>query len=214
MNNINGRVVYDNATRALYRAFPNIPVGKFKTTQSYLRLEQAVVAGQTLYNFPLLINQGATFNTEQRLNLQDSFVVSQLGFFLALPSGATDATFKLQTYPNDFLFTNPAQYQIFYNSRLTISVNNNVIVPAWDLYRHKVVPQTQQTQALGAGSPEDEISGEEYGFYAVEPNIVLVGSKNYQVQIELPVGPTPVDANSRVVIILRGILAQNSTVVS
>lgn len=219
MNNINARLVFDNARRALANAFKDVKglnIDSFKLTQSFLRLEQPVVVGQTLYTFPILINQAnpQIFNTEQRLNLQDSFVVSDLGFYQALPSSSTDATFKLLTYVSPFLFVNDAQHQIFYNGKISITVNNNVILPAWDTVRHNLAPQTQQTAALGAGSPMDEFDGKTYSMYPVEPNITLVGSKNYVVNLSLPAGPTAIDANSRVVIVLRGILAQNSTVVS
>lgn len=221
MNNTEARMVYENARRALVKTFnpenkPGFNVDKFKLTQSFLRLEQPIVVGQTLYTFPILVNQAnpQIFNTEQRLNLQDSFVISSLGFYQALPSGATDTTFKLLTYVSPFLFVNDAQHQIFYNGRLSITVNNNVILPAWDCMRHLYAPQTQQTQALGAGAPMDEFDGAEYAQFPVEPNVTLVGSKNYVVNLALPGAPTAVEANSRVVIVLRGLLAQNSTVVS
>ena len=216
---INARLNYDNARKALYTAFggdngAKVDLRQFKLTQSYIRLEQPLAVGQTSYTFPVLVNQGAPFNTEQRLNLQDSFVISEVGFYLALPSGATDATFPLLTDANPFIFTNFAQLRTFYNGQMRISVNNNVIVPAWDLMRHKVIPQTQQTAAFGAASPLTEFEGDGYGMYPMEPNVTFVGSKNYQVTVTLPASPTAVDANSRAVLLFRGILAQNSTVVS
>lgn len=216
---ITARMNFDNARAALVNAFnlrSRAELTQFKLTQSYLRLEQAIAVGTTQYTFPILVNQAnpTIFNTEQRLNLQDSFVCSEIGFYQALPSGSTDATFQLLTYVSPSLFTNDAQHQIFYNGRLSISVNNNVILPAWDLMRHKVAPQTQQTAALGAGSPQDEFYGDSYGMFPCEPNVTFVGAKNYQINVNLPAAPTAVDANSRLVIIFRGILAQNSTVVS
>jgi len=215
MNNANGRLVYDNAVRALYRAFPTAKVGQFKTTQSYIRLEQTVAVGQTLYTFPLLTNQAAANNTEERLNLQDSFVTSQIGFYLAKPISATDSTFRLNSQPSQFVFTNAAQYQNFYNGKLAISVNNNTILPSWDLARHYYAAETQQTAAFAATSPIDQLKLDEDSMYAVEPNIVLVGSKNYQITVSIPTGLTAVDsAFTRIVLIFRGILAQNSTVVS
>lgn len=217
MNNIAARMVYDNAKKALYRAFGNNPslnIEQFKMTQSFIRLEQLAVVGQTNYTFPVQVNQGTAFNTEQRLNLQDSFVISSIGAFIALPSGSTDATFRLQTNASPFIFTNFAPFRTFYNGKLAISVNNNTILPAWDLNRHYYSPETQQTAAFGAASPIDQNRGAEDGFYACEPNIVLVGSKNYQINVQLPAGFSAVDANSRLVLLFRGVLAQNSTVVS
>lgn len=218
MDNINGRMVFDNSRRALKKAFadvPNLDTDLFKLTQSYVRLEQALVAGQTLYTFPVLANQGATFNTEQRLNLQDSLVISSIGVFLALPTSATDAAFKLFAYPNFFFFAaNAAPAQALYNGRLNISVNNNTILPAWDLQRHWSTTDVQQNAAVAAAVFQDKQNGSEDGYYPCEPNLVLVGSKNYQVTIQLPAGLATVSALSRVVVVFRGILAQNSTVVS
>lgn len=213
-------MMYDNVKKSIAKAFGKsnqaIDLDQFKITQSFLRLEQPIAVGRTLYTFPVLVNQAnpQIFNTEQRLNLQDSFFINDVGFFQGLPSGSTDATFKLLTYVSPFLFVNDAQHQIFYNSKLSIAVNNNVIVPAWDTTRHLVAPQTQQTQALGAGAPMDEFHGNTTGFYPMEPNVTLVGSKNYVINLELPAAPTAVEANSRVIIVLRGLLVQNSTVVS
>jgi len=218
MDNIQGRMIYDNSKKALYRAFAGVKdldINTFKLTQSYIRLEQPLVAGQTLYTFPLLANQGATFNTEQRLNLQDSFVISEIGMFVAGPTSATDTTFKLFAYPNFFLFAaNSAPMQALYNGKLNISVNNNTILPAWDLQRHWCTNQVQQNAAIAAAVFADQYNGNTDGYYPCEPNIVLVGSKNYQITVQLPAGVATVNANSRLIFNFRGILAQNSTVVS
>jgi len=142
MNAISARMVYENAIKNINRQFADIPgfdaVRSFKLTQSFLRLEQPLAVGQTLYNFPLLVNQASPqiFNTEQRLNLQDTFVISEIGFFIGLPSSSTDTTFKPLTYISPFLVTNDAQMQSIYNGQISITVNNNVLVPNWDLFRH------------------------------------------------------------------------------
>jgi len=218
MDSISGRMIFDNSKKALYKAFAGVKdldVNNFKLTQSYIRVEQPLVAGSTLYTFPILSNQGAPFNTEQRLNLQDSFVISEIGVFVALPTSATDATFKMYAYPNFFFFAaNSVPLQTLYNGKLNIAVNNNTILPAWDLQRHWVTNQIQQNAAVAAAVFQDQYSGKEDGYYPCEPNIVLVGSKNYQVSIQLPAGIATVSALSRVIINFRGVLAQNSTVVS
>lgn len=218
MDNFNGRMIFDNSKRALAKAFSDVQgvdVNRFKLTQGYIRLEQPMVAGQTLYTFPVLSNQGSVFNTEQRLNLQDSFVISELAMYVALPTSATDATFKLFSYPNFFLFAaNAVPAQTLYNGKLNIAVNNNTILPAWDLQRHWSTTDVQQNAAVAAAVFQDKVNGREDGYYPVEPNIVLVGSKNYQVTIQLPAGLATVAAFSRIILNFRGILAQNSTVVS
>lgn len=220
MNSIAARMVYDNAKKAIQTAFsdkPNI-LSQCKLTQGFLRVSQALVVGQTLYQFPVLVNetQLGIFNTEQRLNQQDSFVISELGIFLSAPASTTDATYRLQTYANTQVFTgaNAAAVQAVYNGAFSLTINNDILIPKWDLFRHLVINQTQQTAALGAASPNDQIDGKADGFYPVEPNLVLIGSKNNVLQIQLPVGVTAIQANSRIEILMRGVVAQNSTVVS
>lgn len=192
-------------------------VTAFRLSQSTLRLEQPCVNTSTQYTFPVLINiqnQAAAFNTEIRLQQQDSFVPTHVGIFLALPTGTNDTTFKLQTYPNPAIFANAVQMQAYYNGYMNIMINNVQYTQKWDMWRHWQTNQTQQTAAVGAGSPEDQLMGADDGYYPMQPFILLIGSQNIQLTITLPVSPTAVDANSRVVVMLRGVLAQNSTVVN
>lgn len=213
LNSIAARMVYDNARTLLANAFPGQSIKGFKCTQSYLRLELALSTAITNYQFQIL-NQttGAQFNTEQRLNLQDSFVISSLGVYIGKPSGATDTTFELDTYCNTVKYTNAAAMNAIYNGQLQVKINNDVVVPAWDLQQHFYRPQTQSTAA--ANSPLDQKRLAEDGQIAVEPNIIAIGSKNTNISIVLPVALSAIDANSRIILLMRGVLAQNSTVVS
>jgi hypothetical protein len=213
MTGIEARMVYDNAVRLLRQAFPNQDVSRFKTTQGTLRLELALSTALTNYQFQIL-NQttGAQFNTEIRLNLQDSFVISSMGIFIAKPSGSTDTTFELDTYANATKYTNAAAMNAIYNGQLQCKINNDVVIPAWDLQRHFYRPQTQLTGATN--SPQDQKRLAEDSFYPVEPNVIAIGSKNTQFSVVLPTALTAIDANSRIILLARGVLAQNSTVVS
>lgn len=217
VNQMGARLVYANARKALVKA--GINATKAKLTQSYLRLEQAIVANSTGYTFNILVNQpgsnGTIFNTENRLNLQDSFVIAQMGLFLAVPTSTTDAAYKLVTNPTSEVFTTTGAdvaNRVIYNGQLSLTVNNDILIPSWDVTRHLIIPQTQRTAATN--SPVDEFYGSDYGFYPVEPNVTLIGSKNNVLQLQLPAAVATVQANSRIIIILRGVLAQNSTVVS
>lgn len=215
LNSVTERLVYNNAKRSLRAA--RVDFSKARPTQSFLRLEQALSISKAMYTFPVTNQQqgGTTqFNTEQRLNLQDSFVVSALQIAIGLPSGATDATFKKNTFLNPFLFTNSAAMGVIYNGQLTLAVDNVTYIPNWDIERHNYVPETQATAAPAATSPITQYDGSSFGYFPVEPNIVLIGSKNLALQINLPSAPTAIDANSRLIITMRGILAQNSTSVN
>jgi hypothetical protein len=215
---LGSRLSYNNAREAINRA--GISAGKAVLSQSYLRLEVALQANKTLYQFPILQNDntnGAAFNTENRLALQDAFYVSSMGLFFAAPATATDSEYQLVTYPNTTQFTagSAASLFSFYNSSLSLIVNNRQIIPSYDLYRHYSVPQQQQVadaDYTGSGiNYKDQQDGSNSAFYPIEPGWVIVGSKNNTLQVSLPNALANVQANSRAVIIFRGHLAQNVT---
>lgn len=220
MNNTDARMVFENSKEALIKAFNgNRDILRVvKLTQGTLRFEQPLVAGQTMINFPVLDNQAVFSNTEDRLILQDSFIISGIKIATGAPSSATDNTFLLDSYPNVVKYgaAPAAALGAFWNAtNMQIAVNNDIILPKWDTFRHFNSPETQQTAALGAGSPGDQDRGAFDGWYPVEPNIVLIGSKNTTIQLLFKgAGLTSVLANSRAIVMVRGVLAQNSTVVS
>lgn len=238
MDSIAARMDFDNAVRIFNNAFnpktipnpngpgmianPNYiqgwdPVQAFRLCQSTLRLEQPLTIANTNYNFPVLVNiqnQGAPFNTEIRLQLQDSFVPTHVYIGPGFPSGPNDTTWHPVTYPNPFLSANAAAEEAIYSGTMQLQINNVTYTKNWDVLRHRKTNQTQQTAALGAGSPEDQLDSSDDGFYPMQPYVLLIGSQNINLQVILPVAPTAVDANSRLVVIFRGIQAQNSTVVN
>ena len=218
-NAIETRMVFDNAVRAMAKA--GFDVSQYKLTQSFLRMEKQVIVGRTNFVFPILVNESdpIIFNTEQRLNLQDTFVISDVQWYLANPLSATDANFRPLTYPSPVAFTNAANasvFNVFYNGKMQISSMNNILVTAWDVERHYFSPETQATAPAASDLPLDQMDGSSYGYYPMEPNICLIGSKNNKIELILPAGvPTLTGATfARFGLRLRGILAQNSTVVN
>ena len=220
MTNVDARMVYKNAHELLNKSFPGLQGRDIaevcKLTQNTYRFEQPLVAGATMYQFPVLVNQQVFSNTETRLNQQDSAVIYSLGVFAGQPASATDSAWVPSSYNAPFIFgaNAAALYSLWNGSNLTITVNNDVLVPNWDIFKHYNAPETQATAAPGAGSPEDQLRGGWDGFYPVEPNIIFVGSKNNVVTINLSQGVAAVNTYSRIVVIARAITAQNSTVVS
>jgi len=212
------RLIFDNARNLVQNA--GFSAGQAVLSQSYLRSEVAMSTSTTSYQIPVLVNStGANTNypTNQLLNLQDAFVVSSIGVFVSAPAASTTTAFPLFTYPNAVTFSTAgaaaALYNL-YNGKLSVTVNNRQIVPAWDLYRHLYVPQFQQGSSSSATNGGiDQNDATEYGYYPVEPNIVLVGSKNNVITLELPGAISTLQASTapRIVVILRGILGQNIT---
>jgi hypothetical protein len=223
-NTVNSRLVYENAKKNLQDA--GVSLAAAKLTQSFLRLENQLVVGKTQFAFPVLNNQpnfsGTIFPTEQRLNLQDSFVAAMWGIFLSSPAANTAvgrATAILHTYPNATAFPTAgtaAAAETIYNSYFQLSVNNDIILPAWDASRHRLVPQTQNGVGVTAQTifPEDEIDLGSDGFYPVEPNLVFIGSKNSVLTLIMPAALAAVESFETISIIFRGVLAQNSTIIT
>jgi hypothetical protein len=210
------RLVFDNAKNLVNNA--GFSAGQAVLSQSYIRSEVAMSTTTTSYQIPILVNSvgaGTNFATNNLLNLQDAFVVSSIGVFVAIPAASTTTAFPLYTYPNATAFSTSGASAALYNlygGKLSVVVNNRQIVPAWDLYRHLYVPQTQQGAASTA-TTIDQNDATEFGYYPVEPNIVLVGSKNNVISLELPGAISTLQAGvaPRIVVIMRGILAQNVT---
>lgn len=209
------RLAYEKAKAAVQNA--GFSVDTAVLSQSYLRSEVALVTGRTQYQFPILINDNSqpVTNTSQLLNLQDAFYVSQLFIGFAVPPSATSSEFKLNTYPDTSVFRQPNtanSLYSFYNGSLQLTVNNRQIVSAYNVSRHLFVGQTQGSQHAYPGieliAQQD---GATSGFYPIEPGLVLVGSKQNVLTINIPQGLTAVEDYSRVVIIFSGHLAQNVT---
>ena len=209
------RLVFDNAKTLIQNA--GLSLQSAVLSQSYLRSEVAMSTSVTSYQIPILVNsqQGNNFVTNNFLALQDAFVVSKIGIFVAIPASSTTTAFPLYTYPNASAFTtsgaSTALYNL-YNGKLSVTVNNKQIVPSWDVYKHLYVPQTQQGAASTA-TTIDENDATEFGYYPVEPNLVFVGSKNNVITIDLPaaIGTLQASTAPRIVVIFSGLLAQNCT---
>lgn len=215
------RMVYRNALKAMQAA--GVDPKQAILSQSYLRLERLLSTSVTNYQFGVLINdqpQGSTIRpNEQRLNLQDAFYVGSVQLFLSNTAAATDTNYNPITYPNRFVFTTAGAAQALYNlynGYLSLTVNNRIITPSWDVLRHLEINQTQQNAALASGVNIDQLTGTESTGFACEPNWVLIGSKNNILQLNLPAAVGTLQATSVTIvsIILRGVLAQNVTVVS
>lgn len=212
---VGSRIVFENAKKAMVAN--GLDVESAVLSQSYLRLEVPLSANLSSYNFPVLVN--TQYNglpnrpTEQRLKLQDAFYASTLQVFTALATSATDTAFTLKSYPSPLVYTTSGAAQAlytFYNGKITVSVNNTILVPGFPLSRFLQVYQTQETGATN--SPLDQFDGANE--IVLQPNPVFIGQKDNVFNITLPSNVAVVEANTYMVVILFGVLAQNVTVVS
>ena len=213
---LGARVVFENALA--FAAAQDYNVSQAVCTQSYVRSEVAMSTTNTNYRIPVLANDtaaGSPFNTESRLALQDVMVVNEVGIFIAAPSSSTDAAYLLYTNANATVFsTSAGPASTLYNSYFNVAVNNQVVIPNWDVYRHYFVPFAQNGVLPFTGAtvlPKDSNDGSANGFYPTEPNFILNGAANIQAFITLPAAMSSVVSNSRIVVIWRGIKLQNVT---
>lgn len=223
MSQQGNRLVYRNAVKSMIRA--GVDPKSAVLSQSYLRFEQVVSSTKTVYNFGVLQNDSgnsgvAVRPTEQRLALQDSFYTASVQILLAKPNSTTATNFPLFSFPSlATMGANWVNYYNLYSGNLQLTVNNRTLVTAWDIQRHYQANQTQQTTfPLATATPAttlNQFNGGSDGAYECEPNWVLIGSKNNSLSISLPNAITPTATDSEyLVVILRGVLAQNVTVVS
>lgn len=216
---IGSRLVFENS-KALIQQL-GYDASHAVLTPSFLRSEVLLSTSAASYHIPVLINDnqnGTPTVRESRLSLQDLFIVSQIQVLLV--SGAsTSGNAKAYTYPNLTAFsTGSAQLYNVYNGYLNIQVNNQNVLPKWDLLKHLDIPQTQQNtnfNAASATSPAqfsiDMVNMNTDGLEVCEPNIVLNGASNINASIVLPAAPSTLDSNTYVAVLWRGILAQNCT---
>lgn len=215
---------------AKYRALGK---GDVRLTQSALFLTKPITSTSTTYQFDILENQNATLqNDEIRLNLNDEFIVTQMGFYLVGKSatlGITDQI-KLFTYAPTEVRSGNLHLQNAYAGQLQISVNNIVYLDKWDTRKHEIVPQTQYGNAGAAAAAFQLINGTQAssnfskdGMANVEPMLTLSGAKKNQITLSIPTpiqngavtvtdeegGDPTVYTINRVGILLRGLNAQN-----
>lgn len=225
MNGIIAREDFNNAVLIFQKNFPkkdgsfyppNEIIDAFKLTQSSLRTEAVLTANTGAYPFPILEtkpgNAGVVIQTEIRLSMQDTFVPTRVRVTLANPGSLADGAFRLYTYPNQDVFgANAIQMRALYNATISMSVNNYNYSYNWSLQKHWYSGNPQQTGGFGAGSPEDQMDGSENGYYPMQPFVLFGGLQKVQININIPLPPTGVLANSRYVMEFEGVIAQNST---
>jgi len=205
------RMVFENA-KTLVRGL-GYSVEHAKLTQSYLRSEVALSTSIANYHIPVLVNDNQNASgprvNEKRLNLQDIFVTTEIAVLIGIGT-STDTKAKLYTYPNATAFAAATDDDLWsiYNGFLNLTINNEQILPAWDVLRHYFVPQTQQS-----ASTTDQWAASSDAFYPVEPGIVMNGAANINFQLTANGAPATVQANSFIAVIQRGILCQNVTTV-
>ena len=214
---VGNRMLFDNSKTLINQL--GYDASHAVLTPSYLRSEVLLSTSAASYHVPVLVNDnvnGTPLTRERRLNLQDFFVCGSIQILLT--SGSAGSS-KSYTYPNLTAFaTGAAQLWNLYSGYLNIQVNNQNVLPAWDVLQCYDAPQTQQNTNFNVASVTspaqfaiDQVSMDEYSQQVCEPNLVLNGASNINATLNLPAAPSALDSNTYVATIFYGLLAQNVT---
>jgi hypothetical protein len=215
------RLIYKEAVEICQKA--GVDPKAAGLTDSTLRLEQQLLTTKTQYQFAVLTNNNGPsntlFNTEVRLNQQDSFISYGLNWYLGEPASATDATFIDYSYPSPTVFVTAgeaAALETIYKSQLKVTINNVVKIPTLHLGRFYFVPQSQKVAAAANqnGIGNDQRDGSTDGGMLMTGLITFIGSKNNLIELFMPAALAAVGPFTRSIQEWRGLLAQNSTIIT
>jgi hypothetical protein len=149
---------------------------------SYLRLECVIKNNQGKLTFKTFEGDAnSVYPTERRLDRNDSFIVTEGGFFLLKQDvGGLKTNGKLLTYPNATVFGAAADdlYAIYHSGELRIAIGKKVIVPGLDLFRFLCQPITMQSAAGNLDSRHPKA-----GIVKFTPQLELDGSGTNEIEI-------------------------------
>lgn len=152
-------------------------------SDSFLRVKQPLINSQNNLTFDIAQN-GTPAADEQKLNINDSFYVTDYGFMLTTELTGAALNVPYASYPNEVEFANtgvPADLEIVYKGSFSVTVNSTVILETTDLQRFRTVPQTQK--ALAADKSQFE---KPYAMDSITPNVFFNGRASNQIEVTIP----------------------------
>jgi hypothetical protein len=152
---------------------------------SFLRIEKAFVNGQGTYDFNLKVESGM-IATERKLDRNDVFCQTHLGFYLSKQLTAEIGKEVLQTYPNTQVFTSASAYDLtdlgaVYNGYMWIKTEQTVNAEAIPMLKFLHIPETQKS----AAGNYSQFKVEEHAFYM--GNVLFFkGWSSIEIKIQFP----------------------------
>lgn len=156
-------------------------------TTSYLRSQKLISNSSPVYDFEILKGNDSPLATERRLDKNDVFVVTHLGFYLVqnpVDTGVEQLNGILQTYNNPTALAGSANIPdlaAFWNGSWSIKVGSTVFFDAYPNQLTWAAPDTQQSSATTRSS-----RAYADGAPIVEPMPVLSGANTNVVQLTIP----------------------------
>lgn len=216
--------------KTILNKYSNVGKGNVRLTQSTLILSKPISANTTVYNFDVLESQTQTLQGDEiRLNLNDEFIIAELGFYLqgSVLDGLRDTGAKvLLTYaPFEQDGVEAAKINNYWNGAFQIAVNNIVYLDKYDVRKSNYIPRTQFANYVAISGAPATIPNTDFsanGMNSTEPMLTLSGAKKNNLTLTLPTaiatatipfvdnsGATLSVVIDRVVCIARGLNAQN-----
>lgn len=217
--------------KTILAKYQGVNKGNVRLTQSTLILTKPISATTTVYNFDVLESQTQTLQGDEiRLNLNDDFIITQLGFYIQCSvldrTGANTGAKSYLTYaPFEQDSTNAAKIQNFWNGAFQIAVNNIVYLDKYDTRKSNYTPRTQFSDfnlLNGVPSTQPSVDFSKDAMYSNEPLLSLSGAKKNNLLLNLPTaisvatfdvldnkGVKYTLSADRVACIIRGLNAQN-----
>jgi len=181
--------------------YNKIGKGNVRLTQSSLFITKDIDPTKSSYDFDVLENQTQTLQPDEiRLNINDEFIVTDLGVYLygtwtaSSPENVKLGTgTQLLSYAPLELNGNAIVCKNLYAGQLKIAVNNIVYLEKWDTRKHEFVTRTQfATQLAGtsqATMPSNDFSSD--AMMPFSPLLTLSGAKKNDINIRLPQSIAP-----------------------
>ena len=187
------------------------------TTQSYLRFEKSIQGTFNSISFDVLVNQGSAATTERRLQLTDTFTITQLAIFIYQAGTTTTVTNSdkakalLYANPNPNVFTQTVADSLMnlYNGFMQLRVNTEVLIDSLDIMQFYRVHTTQNGAVTNATEEWNAINN---GFKKIVPTITLNGAAKNEINLFFPesINMGGTSASNYVVCYCRGFLNQNA----
>lgn len=158
-----------------------------KVQPGYLRVAVLADGSKSSYDIVTKKDVGISYIHDRKLDQNDSFVITDLGFYLLCEDPTKPGTGLLQTYPNNQVFAaeannvTPAHLNVFYNGSYKIKVKETVYEEAFPLNKMLCVRTTQQASA----STFSERFGKD-GTAELTPDITLNGSEKNEITLNVP----------------------------
>lgn len=170
-----------------------------RVAQSYVWSEIPMTPNNSSYVLNVIDQQYNVGNinllpAERRIKQQDVFFTYALWFGIRINiQGWQGQQQQIMTFPSavvngplpNYLPDIDALLGIWNYGALNVTVNGDVLTPAWDLSQHMVINQTQ-TLSLSSNPPYDQVNQAEDGWLITEPNWIINGGNNNIYQVVYP----------------------------